>query len=158
MRFKRKKAMNSNKITPCLWFNTKGGAISEVLEYYKNIFTNDLEEGKIMQLGETPSGNTEICEVKLFGQKYTLMSTAEEHHPFNDSVSFTINCKDQQEIDRVWDYFTQEGQESQCGWCFDKYGFRWQVIPENLNELMSRPNAWKVMMGQKKIVIQDYLA
>jgi len=34
-------------------------------------------------LGKTPSGNTEICEVKIFGQKYSLMSTEKEHHPFN---------------------------------------------------------------------------
>jgi hypothetical protein len=50
--------------------------ISEVLEYYKNMFTNDFEAGNITRLGDTPSGNTEICEVKIFGQKYTLMRTS----------------------------------------------------------------------------------
>jgi len=142
---------------PCLWFNTKGGTISEVLEYYRKIFNADFEEGTTVVVGDTPSGNTEFCNVKIFGQKYTLMSTEEEHHLFNDSVSFTINCKDQEEIDRFWDYFTREGEESQCGWCLDKYGFRWQVNPANLDELMQRPDAWQIMMSQKKIVIQEYL-
>jgi predicted 3-demethylubiquinone-9 3-methyltransferase (glyoxalase superfamily) len=61
-----------------------------------------------------------------------------------------------QEIDKFWNYFTKEGKESQCGWCIDKYGLRWQVIPNNLREFMARPNAWEVMMKQKKIVIAEY--
>ncbi len=85
------------------------------------------------------------------------MSTAIEHHPLNDAVSFMINCEDQSEIDTYWNYFTLEGNESQCGWCTDKYGLRWQVLPKNLGELMSKPNSFKVMMNQKKIVIEEYL-
>jgi predicted 3-demethylubiquinone-9 3-methyltransferase (glyoxalase superfamily) len=146
-----------NKITPCLWFNAEGGKISNVVEYYKNIFGDAFEEGGIMPLGETPSGYTEMCQVKIFGQNYTLMSTAKEHHPFNDSLAFAINCDDQKDIDKYWDYFTAEGKEVQCGWCVDKYGLRWQVIPKNLGELMSKPNAWQVMMKQKRIVIEEYL-
>ncbi len=149
--------MNQNKIIPSLWFNTEGGMISKVIEYYKNIFENDFENGNIIPLGNTPSGNTEMCEVKIFGQKYSLMSTEKEHHQFNDALAFTINCEDQNEIDKFWNYFTQEGEESQCGWCKDKYGLRWQVLPKNLGELMSKPSSWKVMMSQRKIVIEEYL-
>jgi predicted 3-demethylubiquinone-9 3-methyltransferase (glyoxalase superfamily) len=147
----------NNKIIPSLWFCADGGTISAVIEYYKNIFGSDLAAGRIMPLGQTPSGNAEMCQVDIFGQKYSFMSTEKEHHPFSDAVSFTISCHDQQEIDRFWDYFTHEGRESQCGWCMDKYGMRWQVIPQNLGELMSRPDSWKVMMNQKKIVIAEYL-
>lgn len=149
--------MNLNKIIPSLWFNTESGNISEILEYYKNIFGNDFETGVIVPLDETPSGNTKICDVKIFSQKYSMMSTAKQHHTFNDALSFRINCADQKEIDKFWNYFTQEGEESQCGWCIDKYGLRWQVLPENLEELMSIPNSWEVMMLQKKIVIDEYL-
>jgi len=149
--------MKNTKINPSLWFCTQGGYISKVVEYYKNIFGNDFEEGNIITLGETPSGKAEMCEVNIFGQKYSLMSTETEHHLFNDSIAFTINCEDQNEIDKFWDYFTQDGNESQCGWCMDKYGLRWQVLPENFGELMSKPNSWKVMMSQKKIVIEEYL-
>ena len=149
--------MNRNKIIPSLWFRTDGGNILKVVEYYKNIFGNDFEEGEIMPLGLTPSGNTEICEVKIFGRKYSFMSTEKEHHTFNDALSFTIFCEDQKEIDKFWNYFTRDGKESQCGWCIDKFGLRWQVLPVNFGELMSKPNAWKVMMSQKKIVIEEYL-
>lgn len=147
----------SNKIIPCLWFSADGGTISNVVSYYRHIFGNDFVAGAAIQLGDTPSGYTEICEVQIFGQTYSLMCTEKSHHPLNDALSFMIRCKDQNEIDRYWEYFTYEGEESQCGWCIDKYGLRWQVMPENLEELMAMPNAFEVMMGQKKIVIADYI-
>ena len=149
--------MNQNKIVPSLWFSTKDGEILKVIEYYKSIFGKDFQSGQIMPLGDTPSGNAEICEVHIFGQKYSFLSTAKEHHPLNDAISLMINCEDQNEIDQYWNYFTREGEESQCGWCIDKFGLRWQVLPKNLGELMSKPNSFQVMMKQKKIVIEEYL-
>ena len=149
--------MNQNKIMPSLWFNTELGNISTVIDYYKQIFENEFESGQIMPLGQTPSGNTEMCQVKIFGQTYSLMSTEKAHHTFNDALAFTISCDGQDEIDKYCNYFIKEGKEVQCGWCIDKFGLRWQVIPKNMGELMSKPNAWEVMMKQKKIVIEEYL-
>jgi len=148
--------MSQNKINPCLWFHTEMGSLSIVTDYYKTIFGDKIEVGNIIPLGKTPSGNAEMCDIHIFGQKYTLMSTEMEHHPFNDSIAFCIHCEDQTEIDTYWNYFTSEGKESQCGWCHDKFGLRWQIIPNNLGKLMSKPNSWKVMMNQKKIVIAEY--
>ena len=146
-----------NKIIPNIWFNTENGNILSVLEYYREIFADDFKIGRVIPLGETPSGNTEMCEVTIFEQKYVILTTANLHHPINDAVSFMINCEGQNEIDKYWNYFTKEGKEVQCGWCIDKYGLRWQVLPKNLAELMCKPNAFKVMMNQKKIVIEEYL-
>ena len=149
--------MNDNKIVPFIWITADGGQLSKVIAYYKTVFNKNFQMGHIIPLGQTPSGNTEICEVEIFGQKYSLMSTEHEHHSLNDSVSFLVNCDDQNEIDHFWDYFTKDGKESQCGWCIDKYGLRWQIIPKNLGELMSKPNSFEVMMKQTKIVIDEYL-
>ena len=149
--------MSQDKIIPSLWYSCDGGDISIVIEYYKQIFGDDFEQGFIMPLGETPGGRTEMCEVRIFGKKYSMMNTASEHHRFNDALSFTIYCEGQSEIDKFWDYFTLEGEASQCGWCIDKYGLRWQVIPRNLGEIMSKPDSWQVMMSQKKIIIDEYL-
>lgn len=146
-----------NKLIPSLWFSATGDNISNILEYYKNIFNDVFEAGNITNLGDTPSGKTEICEVKIFGQRYSLMNTEKEHAKFNDAFALTIECDDQDEIDTYWNYFTKEGSEVQCGWCIDKYGLRWQVIPKNLGELMSGPDSWNIMMGQKKIIISEYL-
>ena len=150
--------MDNNKIVPCIWLTANGGQLSKVIDYYKIVFDKNFQAGQIIPLGQTPSGYTELCEVSVFGQKYNLMSTENEHHPLNDAVSFMINCDDQNEIDHFWEYFTREGKESQCGWCLDKYGLRWQVIPKNLGELMSKPNSFEVMMKQKKIIIEAYLS
>ncbi len=148
--------MPTNKISPSVWFHTQDGKIAEIIEYYKLIFGDNFVPGTIMPLGQTPSGTTELCVANIFGQKYSLMSTEKERMPFNDAISFMIDCDDQREIDMYWNYFTKEGKESQCGWCIDKYGLRWQILPKNLGELMSRPNAWQVMMKQSKIIIAEY--
>lgn len=149
--------MSQHKITPVLWYYTQDGKMNHVTAYYSGVFGSHFKAEKPMPLGETPSGYTEMCSITLFGNPYHLMTTAIEHHAFNDSVSLMIYCKDQAEIDTYWDYFTREGKESMCGWCMDKFGLRWQIIPENLGQLMSRPNAGKVLGGQKKIVIEEYL-
>lgn len=61
-------------------------------------------------------------------------------HQFNESVSFVIPCKDQTEIDYYWEKLTTDGgKESMCGWCTDKFGISWQVVPDILGELMSDP-------------------
>lgn len=148
--------MQSNKIMNAIWFSANNGNLSILLEYYKNAFNQDFKAGSIISLGNTPSGNSEMCNVEILGLKYLLMCTEKEHHQLNDSFSIILNCDDQHEIDMFWDYFTKEGKESQCGWCVDKYGLRWQIIPKNFDILMRKPNAWQVMMGQKKIIIDEY--
>lgn len=148
--------MPSQKLTGALWFSGAGGDISNIINYYQQIFGENVKAGTINDLGETPSGKTQMCEVSLFGQSYSVMCTEKEHQPFNDSFALIILCKDQEEIDAYWNYFTREGKESQCGWCQDKFGLRWQIIPENFGALMAKPNAWQVMMKQKKIIINEY--
>ena len=149
--------MNSDKIVPCIWLKTDGGQLSKVIVYYQTVFDKNFRAGQTIPLGQTPSGNTEMCEVEIFGQKYLLMSTENEHHSLNDSVSFMLNCDDQNEINHFWNYFTKDGTASQCGWCIDKYRLRWQIIPKNMRELMSRPNSFTIMMKQTKIIIDEYM-
>jgi predicted 3-demethylubiquinone-9 3-methyltransferase (glyoxalase superfamily) len=78
--------------------------------------------------------------------------------PFSEAVSFTISCKDQ---DEVWNRLTDGGEESQCGWCKDRFGLSWQIVPDRLYELVSHPDparataATVAMYGMRKIVIAD---
>jgi len=106
--------MSTNKIVPCLWFHTEGGKIAEVIEYYKTVFSEHLQEGSIIPLGTSPRGNTEMCEVTIFEKKYNWTSTANLHNAFNDALALAIYCEDQNEIDKFWNYFTKEGKEVQC--------------------------------------------
>ncbi|PRC47230.1 hypothetical protein C6A85_86005, partial [Mycobacterium sp. ITM-2017-0098] len=80
---------------------------------------------------------------------------------FTEAVSFTIDCRDQAEVDYYWDRLVDGGAESQCGWLKDRYGLSWQVVPRRLTELTSDPDparaaaATKAMLGMRKIVIAE---
>jgi predicted 3-demethylubiquinone-9 3-methyltransferase (glyoxalase superfamily) len=81
--------------------------------------------------------------------------------PFSEAVSFTVECQDQDEVDYYWDRLTDGGEESQCGWCKDRFGLSWQIVPERLYELVSHPDparetaATKAMYGMRKIIIAE---
>ena len=71
-----------------------------------------------------------------------------------------IHCKDQAEVDYYWDeLLAGGGQESVCGWLKDKYGFSWQVVPDELEQLISDADpdraqrAMKAMLGMRKLDI-----
>ena len=145
------------KITPFLWFDTQA---REAAKFYTTVFKDSSIKSPV-ELNDTPSGNVEVITIELFGQEFTLMSAGPEFK-FNEAISFVINCKDQEEVDYYWEQLTSDGgEESQCGWLKDKFGVSWQVVPHQLNELLSDPNpkktqaAMKEMLRMKKIVISD---
>lgn len=145
------------KITPNLWY--KGNA-EEAVNFYLSIFP----EGKIISTSYYPkegledfqkefAGKVLAIYFELFGQEFVAINAGNDF-TFNESVSFNITCKDQAEIDYYWNKLTSNGgQESQCGWCKDKYGLSWQVNPENIDELVKKPAAFQKMMEMKKIDI-----
>ena len=76
---------------------------------------------------------------------------------FNEAVSFTVTCKDQDEIDYYWDKLSKVPESEQCGWCKDQFGVSWQIVPENMSELLAKgPAAIQTLMKQKKIVVAEY--
>jgi predicted 3-demethylubiquinone-9 3-methyltransferase (glyoxalase superfamily) len=84
---------------------------------------------------------------------FPLLNRKSSRPVFKESIS----CKDQNEIDYYWGKLTADGgEESVCGWLKDKYGISWQVAPANMEELMKKPDAFKTMMQQKKIIIAEY--
>ena len=145
------------KITPFLWFDKEA---REAAKFYTSVF----KESKIkspVSLDDTPQGTVDIISLELFGQDFTLMSAGPEFK-FNESISFVIDCVDQEEVDYYWDHLTSNGgAESQCGWLKDKFGVSWQVVPRQLGELMSDPDQEKAgrtmqaMLKMKKIIISD---
>ena len=74
-----------------------------------------------------------------------------------EAVSFIIECKDQSEIDYYWNNLISDGgNESQCGWCKDKFGVSWQVVPNILGQLMSEPQkAQRVSASYMKMKKMD---
>lgn len=144
--------MNKQRIIPSLWIPAPA---DEVVSYYKNIFKKDIEINTDKELDNTPSGKTTIFTMTIRGFIFRVMCTG-PNEDFTDAVSFELNCKDQDEIDYFWDALTKDGEESMCGWCRDKYGVRWQIVPENLDKLINSDTAFDIMLKQKKIIISNF--
>jgi len=58
-------------------------------------------------------------------------------YKFNESISFFVNCKTQAEIDYYWKKLSAGGKKIACGWLKDKFGVAWQIVPENITDLIS---------------------
>ncbi len=64
-----------------------------------------------------------------------------------------VGCEDQEEIDYLWSKLSHEPEAEQCGWCKDKLGLSWQIVPRNMGELMGgRPEAIQVIMNMMKLL------
>lgn len=147
------------KIVPNLWFS---GNASEAVEYYLTVF----KDSKLIKTVYYPNegladfqkefaGKVLTIDFELNGQHFVAINAGDEFK-FNEAVSFAIMCKDQTEIDYYWSKLSAHKESEQCGWCKDKFGLSWQIVPANMEELMKKPNAFEVMMQQKKIVIAEY--
>jgi predicted 3-demethylubiquinone-9 3-methyltransferase (glyoxalase superfamily) len=130
------------KITPYLWFD---GNAEEAANFYVTVFP-DAEITDISRYSEgapMPAGTALVVMFRLFGQQFGAINAGPEFH-FTEAVSFSIDCKDQEEVDYYWNTLTANGgQESQCGWLKDKFGLSWQVVPTALGELMTDPDPEK---------------
>ena len=56
---------------------------------------------------------------------------------FTPGVSMIVSCRDQEEIDRYWAGLSAVPEAERCGWCVDRWGVSWQVVPYNIAELMA---------------------
>lgn len=148
-------------IMPNLMF---GGAAQnraeEAVGYYSSVFENS-EVGDIakyeQESGPAKPGNIMFADFKLEGQWFAAMDSAvEQSESFNEAISFVVFCKDQKEIDYFWSKLSSVAEAEQCGWCKDKFGVSWQIVPENMQELMERPNAFNILMQQRKIILEEY--
>jgi predicted 3-demethylubiquinone-9 3-methyltransferase (glyoxalase superfamily) len=146
------------KITPMLWFD---GQAEEAAKFYVSVFKNS-RMGKVVRYGDAgpgPKGGVMIASFEVEGQEYTALNGGPQFK-FNESVSFVVHCKTQEEVDYYWDkLLAGGGQESMCGWLKDKFGLSWQITPDVLLELVSDPDpaisqsVMKAMMQMRKIDI-----
>lgn len=119
-------------ITPHLWFNKEA---REAAEFYCSVFPNSKIKS-VRTLKDTPSGDCDIVSFELNGQPFMAIS-AGPLFKFNESISFQVHCETQAEIDHYWSKLSAVKESEQCGWCKDKFGLSWQVVPTALNEMMA---------------------
>lgn len=152
----------SQKITPNLWFDHNA---EEAVDFYLSVFPGSkiisteyypksTEEG-LADFQKDLAGKILTIEFELDGMNFVAINAGPEFK-FNEAVSFAVACKDQEEIDYYWEKLSSDPKFEQCGWCKDKYGLSWQIVPANIESLMKKPGAFATMMKQKKIIINEY--
>ena len=150
------------KITPCLWFD---GQAEEAAKLYTSVFKNSKITGTTTypkaaeEDSGQPAGSVMTVEFELEGQPFVALNAGPEFK-FNESVSFMVQCDDQEEIDYFWGKLTEGGEESVCGWLKDKFGLSWQITPKFLLDMLKDEDTDKAeavtatFMKMKKLEIE----
>jgi len=145
-------------IQPCLWFDDNA---REAMEYYVDVFPNSRIDSIVDYPDEALDEHFEGKTGKVLNGQFTLNGVGfvcldgGPLFTFNESISFVVACEGQDEIDHYWTSLSHVPEAEQCGWCKDRFGISWQIIPANMGELTRRPEQITVMMHQKKIVIAE---
>lgn len=149
--------MNIAKNTICLWYDHDA---EEAARFYAETFPDSSVGAIVLAPGDYPSGkkgdvitvNFTVLGIPCIG----LNGGPEFKH--NEAFSFQVATQDQEETDRYWNAIVNNsGQESKCGWCKDKWGISWQIIPMALLEASYSPDpavakrAFDAMLKMKKI-------
>lgn len=116
------------------------GRTEEAINFYLEVFNNSsLNFISKYNPGEAPDQRARVnySEFSLDGFKMVAMDNAMgADFSFNEAFSLIIKCKDQEEIDYYWDRLSADPEAEQCGWIKDKFGVSWQIVPENMEEIL----------------------
>ncbi|GMV39076.1 MAG: VOC family protein [Myxococcales bacterium] len=149
----------TSKATICLWFDKDA---EDAARFYAATFP-DSSVGAILRAPcDYPGGKAGdllTVEFTVCGLPFIGVNGGPAFTP-NESFSLQIHTEDQAETDRLWDAIIGNGgQESQCGWCKDRWGYSWQITPRALSEALADPDpaaarrAMEAMMHMKKLDI-----
>ena len=143
----------------CLWFD---GRAREAANFYTSIFPESSVADNWIAPTDTPGnkqGEEIVVNFTIFGRPFIGLNGGPQF-PHSEAISFQIPCKDQEEIDKYWVLLTKDGgEESQCGWCKDKFGISWQVTSPEMMKYLGGPDsegaqrATKAMLEMKKIIL-----
>lgn len=148
------------KITPCLWFEKDA---AEAARFYVAIFPDAFIVHQATSTVDWPggkAGDVIVVDFVLAGQRYQALNGGKnENATFNESVSLSVTCEDQAEVDRYWDALIADGGEPiMCGWLKDRYGLRWQIVPLVLTAILldrDRDKAQRAMEAMMQMVKLD---
>jgi 2-polyprenyl-6-hydroxyphenyl methylase/3-demethylubiquinone-9 3-methyltransferase len=149
----------AHKNTICLWYD---GTALDAATFYAKTFPDSAVGAVHRAPGDFPSGK----EGDVLTVEFTVLGIpcvglnggpAFKH---SEAFSFQVSTEDQAETDRYWNAIVGNGgQESECGWCKDKWGLSWQISPRVLIEAVTDPDpaaakrAFEAMMEMRKIDI-----
>ena len=151
-------------VRTCLWYDHNA---LQAVRFYQEVL-GDVEILNIAgaaqadypggAAGEVVDGqNVLTVDFRVGDQRFVGLNGGPEF-PFTEAASIQIDCADQAEVDRLWAAFTADGgAESQCGWCKDRFGLSWQIVPKAMFALLGDPDpgrarrATEAMLTMRKI-------
>jgi len=150
----------SHPITPCIWMN---GTAEEAAAFYVSLF----DDSRIEQITRYPAdslfppyfkaGTALLVNFTIAGQPFAALNGGPQF-PQTEAVSFVIPVEDQAELDRYWEGLIADGgAESMCGWCKDRYGVSWQVVPRKLLDMQmsgtpeQNERLWGALMTMRRL-------
>jgi predicted 3-demethylubiquinone-9 3-methyltransferase (glyoxalase superfamily) len=153
----------AQQITPNLWFNNTA---KEAVDFYLSVF----KDAKVLhidfytEVGEDITGHKKgdilTIEFELLGTRFIAINAGPEFS-FNPSISFSVECETQEEIDYYWEKLSANQKFEQCGWLQDKYNLAWQIVPKRLSEMLKtgteeqRKRVFEAFMPMKKLILAD---
>jgi predicted 3-demethylubiquinone-9 3-methyltransferase (glyoxalase superfamily) len=148
-----------DRITPCLWFDTEA---EEAAAFYTSVFPNSriVHVSRYGSAGPRPEGLVMEVEFEIDGRSVLALNGGPQFR-FTEAISLQADCKDQDEVDRLWETLSEGGEEGPCGWLKDRYGVSWQIVPSRMYELIADPDperaqrAIAAMLQMGKIEIAD---
>ena len=151
------------KMVTFLWFNDQA---KEAVDLYVSLFedakiinTTYITESVAEAAGKKP-GDLSSIDFELNGQNFTALNGG-PMYTFSEAISIAVNCKTQEEIDKLWEALSEGGEIVSCGWLKDKYGVTWQIMPESLDIMMRDPDTAKAdrvgaaMLSMDKLNISE---
>jgi len=128
------------RIAPCLWFDDQA---EEAAKFYVSVFGEGSAIDSVAHYGKEgfeqhgrPEGSVSVVTFRLQGQPFTALNGGPHFH-FTEAISLQIFCETQGEVDHYWSKLTEGGSEGPCGWLKDRYGLSWQIVPADIETLMS---------------------
>jgi predicted 3-demethylubiquinone-9 3-methyltransferase (glyoxalase superfamily) len=139
-----------SKLITCIWFANNDG--EEAAKYYMDTFNSAFgnHSAKMGDITKSPKASEEVsgrpqgsvltAECEIDGISFMFLNGGPmEQFKLNGGTSFIVECETQEEIDFFWEKLSAVAEAEQCGWCTDKFGITWQVVPRILDELMRNP-------------------
>lgn len=141
------------------------------MEFYVGVFKGspnpDAHDSAVLEINRYPEGFSEgpmsgmagkvlNGQFKLGGVKLMCLDGGDQPFKLNEAISLYVECEDQAEIDYFYEKLSAVPESEICGWCKDKYGLSWQIIPKNMEQLLAgNKKATEAMLKMKKIIIKD---
>ena len=148
-------------IKPCIVYADNA---EEAINFYVSLFPNS----RVLSIQRAEADNGPVKKGQVLGATFEL--DGREYLTFDGGPTFTftegfslmVTCKDQAEVDKYWNAFTANGgEEGPCGWCKDRFGLSWQIVPEVLTKMLGDSQhgdsqaALAAMLKMKKLDIAE---